>query len=60
MDPPQGDEAGPASQGAFGVQAGAELANESGRLWSALAETSRTTASSFSRVVSCAIVLSPC
>ena len=52
VDPPQGDEAGPASRGAFGIHAGAELATEGHRLWSALAETSHATASRFSRLVS--------
>lgn len=42
---------GPASQGAFGVQAGAELTSESHRLWSALTETSHATATRFSRLV---------
>lgn len=51
LDPPQGDEAGPASRGAFGIHAGAELATEGHRLWSALAETSHATASRFSRLV---------
>lgn len=51
LDPPQGDEAGPASRGAFGIHAGAELASEGHRLWSALAETSHATASRFSRLV---------
>ncbi|CAM9280265.1 unnamed protein product, partial [Ectocarpus sp. 13 AM-2016] len=50
VDPPQGDEVGPASQGAFGVQAGAELTSESHRLWSALTETSHATATRFSRL----------
>ncbi|CAM9143892.1 unnamed protein product [Scytosiphon promiscuus] len=50
VDPPQGDEAGPISQGAFGIQAGAELTCESNRLWSALVETSHATASRFSRM----------
>lgn len=52
VDPPQGDEAGPSSEGAFGVQAGGELISESRRLWSALAETSHATATRFSRMVS--------
>lgn len=52
LDPPQGDDAGPASRGAFGIQAGAELTSESYRLWSALAETSHAAASRFSRMVS--------
>lgn len=52
LDPPQGDEAGPASRGAFGIHAGAELATEAHRLWSAMAETSHATASRFSRLVS--------
>lgn len=42
---------GPASQGAFGIQAGAELTSESHRLWSALTETSHATATRFSRLV---------
>lgn len=46
-----GVEVGPISRGAFGVVPGEELAAESGRLWSALAETSRVTASRFSRLV---------
>eukprot|EP00752_Nemacystus_decipiens_P002251 g2132.t2 len=50
LDPPQGDEAGPASRGAFGIHAGAELITEGHRLWSALAETSHATASRFSRL----------
>lgn len=52
VDPPQGNEAGPASRGAFGIHAGAELTTEGHRLWSALAETSHATASRFSRLVS--------
>lgn len=51
LDPPQGGAAGPASQGAFGMQIGSELVNEGSRLWSALAETSLATASRFSRLV---------
>lgn len=51
VDPPQGDE-GPASQGAFDVGPASQLANDSSRLWSALAETSGAAVSRFSRLVS--------
>ncbi|CAN0181713.1 unnamed protein product [Pylaiella littoralis] len=50
VDPPQGDEAGPSSRGAFGVRVGGELVSESRRLWSALAETSHAAATRFSRM----------
>lgn len=46
-----GDDAGPSSQGAFGLTAGEQVAADSDRLWSALAETSRATTSAFSHLV---------
>ena len=52
LEPLEGGEGGAASLGAFNIQPGADIAGDSKRLWSALAETSRATASRFSRMVS--------
>lgn len=51
VDPPVDDETGAASQGAFRLSVGEEIAVDCDRLWSALAETSRATTSIFSRLV---------